>query len=262
MSVLKGRWALVTGASSGLGSDFARGLAARGCNLILVARREGKLRELSAEVETQYGCAVRILPADLATPEGPVYVKATVQEWEISVDVLVNNAGIGICRPFTEISWEEELQMLQLDIVALVHLTKLFVPGMVERGFGYVLQVSSVAAFQPCPTFATYGGAKSFVLSFSEALAHEVHKSGVRVCTVCPGPAETEFFGTSGQKFTFYQKAMMMKSRDVTEAGIKAMLKGRRSRTPGFLNALAAFGARFAPRRVLAALAASTLKNH
>ncbi len=260
MKNLEGRWSLVTGASSGLGADFARTLAAEGSNLVLVARREDRLRALARELEAEHRCETRVRTADLSERDAPDHIHRQLREEGLVVDVLVNNAGFGLYGAFTEIPWEREEQMLLVDVVALAHMTKLFVDDMKERDFGYVLQVASIGAYQPTPTYACYGAAKAFVLSFGEALAYELRRSRVRVTVLSPGVTRTEFLQVAGQRPTLYQRLSMMESRDVARAGIRAMLRGKTTVIPGLVNALPVWSLRLMPRRTAAALA-SLLMN-
>jgi uncharacterized protein len=251
---IQNRTALVTGASSGLGVDFARELAKEGANLILVARREDRLKAVAAEINQEFGVAVDVIPMDLAETGAPQVLYDHLKAENKAVDVLVNNAGYGLFGMFTELSWEKQKQMLDLDIIALTHLTKLFVPDMVARKFGAVLQVASIAAYQPAPTYASYAGAKSYVLLFSEALDHELRGTGVNVTTVSPGVTATEFLKVAGQKPTLYQRMVMMQSPEVARQGIRALLRQQRSVVPGFFNRFSAFLMRFIPRRLMTVL--------
>jgi hypothetical protein len=255
MTEIRGRWALVTGASSGLGADFARELAARGCPVVLVARREERLKRLAEEIGERHRVDARVVALDLGTPEGPAALHARVRDLGLAIDVLVNNAGFGVHGRFLDIPWERERAMLELDVLSLVHLTKLFTRDMVARGFGHVLQVASIGAFQPSPTYATYSAAKSFVASFSEALAWELRGSGVSVTVVSPGVTATEFLDVAGQRRTLYQRLTMMESPAVARAGVRAMLSRRRHVVPGLGNALTAWSMRLLPRRAQAAIA-------
>jgi len=259
MSEIRGRWALVTGASSGLGADFARELAGHGCNVVLVARREEPMKAIAAALESGHGIATRVIAMDLADASAPEALAARLHDDGVEVDVLVNNAGFGVYGPFLEIPWERERQMIELDVVALVHMTKVFAAGMAARGTGWILQVASIGAFQPTPSYASYSAAKSFVLSFGEAIAHELRPKGVRVCTVCPGVTATEFLVVAGQKTTLYQRMMMMQSPAVVRSAVKALLRGRTSVTPGIGNAVSAFSMRFTPRRLQAAIASAAM---
>ena len=260
MGELKGRWSLVTGASSGLGVDFARELAARGSNLVLVARREERLQAVAEELRQRHRVEVEVLAADLAAPGAPQQLFDRLQQSGRQVDVLVNNAGLGLYGPFLEIPWEREAGMLQLDIVTLVHLTRLFVPGMLQRGFGRVLQVSSVGAFQPTPLYASYSAAKAFVLSHGEAVNYELRGTGVSCTVVAPGITATEFLQVSGQTPTLYQRLMLMTSAQVARVAVRALLRGRGSVVPGLANKLGAFSMRLMPRRMAAAIAHVTMR--
>lgn len=260
--ILKDKTALVTGASSGLGVDFARDLAARGCNLVLVARRENLLRQVQADLGKQYAVDVQIVTMDLSTPDAPQALYDQLKAAGKQIDVLINNAGYGVYGQFVDIPWEREKNMIDLDIITLVAITKLFVKDMVARNFGYIMQVSSNGAFQPTPTYAVYSAAKSFVLSFGEALNYELRQTNVRCTTICPGVTATEFLKVSGQKATPYQRMTRMDSPTVTRIGINAMLRGRSSVVPGVINAIMAWSTRFMPRPMSAAVAYRAMVNH
>ena len=252
---LAGRHALVTGASSGLGADFARELARRGAGLTLVARREDRLRALAEELAAPSGPEVRVVALDLNQADAPDRLLADTQARGRPVDVLVNNAGFGLYGPFSELDWERERAMLELDVIVPVHLTKLFLPGMLERRRGWVLNIASIGAYQPSPLYASYSAAKSFILNFTEALSYELRGSGVRATALSPGIVATEFLQVSGQQATRYQRMTMMDSPTVARLGIEAMLKGRPSLVPGRLNAASVWANRLVPRRVSTALA-------
>lgn len=254
-TILKGKRAIVTGASSGLGTDFARELAARGCPLVLVARREDLLRSLQQEVSGRHGVEAEVVAMDLSAPDAPQALYDRLKASGQAVDVLVNNAGFGLYGRFTEIPWERERNMLELDVVALVHLTKLFVRDMVSRDFGFIMNVASIGAYQPSPLYASYSAAKSFVLNFTEALSYELRGTGVRATALSPGITATEFLKVSGQQATLYQRLMMMKSPDVARIGIDSMVRGKPSVVPGWLNACSAWSNRLIPRRLSAAVA-------
>jgi len=255
MSELKGKTALVTGASSGLGVDFATILAERGCNLVLVARRGERLQHLAEELTAKHGIRAHVIAMSLSPLGAAQKLYDSVRELGLEVDVLINNAGFGVHGPFAEIPWEREEEALLLDIVALVHLTKLFVRDMLARNSGYVLQVGSIGAYQPTPTYASYSASKSFVLSFGEALSYELRNSNVKVSVLSPGVTETEFLAVAGHDRTLFQRLSIMDSRPVAEIGIKAMLRGKPSKVAGVMNALTAWSLRFVPRRMQAAMA-------
>jgi short-subunit dehydrogenase len=255
MSVLEGKTALVTGASSGLGADFARILAEHGCNVVLVARRADRLEKLQQEITAIRPVKTHVFATDLSATGASQAVYQRVSDLGLAVDVLINNAGFGIHGNFVDIPWEREHEMLELDIVALVHLTKLFLKDMVARNFGYIMLVSSIGAYQPSPTYATYSAAKSFVLYFGEALSYELRHTNVKVSVLSPGVTATEFLQVAGQKPTLYQRLQMMASERVARIGIDAMLKGTPSKVPGLSNALPVQLLRITPRRVAAAIA-------
>lgn len=254
-AVLKDKTALVTGASSGLGLDFARQLAERGCHLIVVARREEALARLKQELEGRHGVRVQSIPMDLATPDAPQRLYSQVQTAGLQVDVLINNAGLGLFGSFADIPWERERAMLELDMLTVVNLTKLFVPAMVSRKFGYVLNIASIGAFQPTPTYASYAAAKAFVLSYSAAVNCELQGTGVHCTVLCPGVTRTEFYEVSGQKLTAYQRLTIMGSAEAARIGLHAMLQGRSSVVAGWFNAFIALMMKLIPRRWAASLA-------
>ena len=240
-------YALVTGASSGLGADFARALAERGYDLVLVARREDRLLALKSEIAREGGPQVEIVVADLALDAERERVAQGALALSKPVEVLVNNAGLGLYGRFEAIPWSKERQMLDVDIEAVVHLTKLLTPAMVARGKGYVLNVASTAAYQPTPLYASYAAAKAFILSFSQALNFEFRKTGVSVTTVSPGITATEFLAVSKQQPTRYQRIVMMQSRTVVEKALKALFARRHAIVPGAVNNLMAASEKFMP---------------
>jgi short-subunit dehydrogenase len=258
---LQGRWALVTGASSGLGVDFARELAARGANVILAARREDRLRQLGQELERGQGVAVDVVALDLSEREGPQRLFERTRAASRTVDLLVNNAGYGLHGKALEIPWEREAAMLDLDIRALVELTRLYAGEMVARGFGRILQVSSIGAFQPCPTYAAYGAAKSFVLNYAQALDFELRGTGVSCTVIAPGVTATEFMKVAGQRPTWFTRATQMTSARVAAVGVAAMLRRKRVVVPGIMNKLGAWSQRLLSLRMSTALAHATMRE-
>ncbi|HZQ61328.1 MAG TPA: SDR family oxidoreductase [Casimicrobiaceae bacterium] len=258
---LSGKTALVTGASSGLGVDFARELAARGAKLVLVARREDLLQQVQSEIKQKHNVDVTIVTLDLGTPNAPQALHDLLKKQNVQVDVLINNAGFGVFGQDLDISWERTNQMLQLDIVTLTHMTKLFARDMVKRGFGYIMQIASIGAYQPSPTYAAYSAAKSYVLSYGEALSYELKGTGVSCTVVSPGVTATEFLQVSGQKPTAYQRMFMMTSAEVARIGVQAMLKRRISIITGFMNWLLAMSVRFTPKPLVLLFADRAMRN-
>jgi len=261
MEQLQGKWALVTGASSGIGVDIAKILAGAGCHLVLVARRMERLESLQRTIKIQHDVRIELIPMDLAADDSAQRLYEQVEALNLAIDVLINNAGVGLFGAFIATDWKTEKNMLMLDMINLVHLTKLFVPSMQARGSGYVLNVSSIGAYQPSPYYASYAAAKSFVLMFSEAINYELRKSGVKVTALSPGVTATEFLQTAGQqKLSLFQKLTIMKSDKVAQIGIDAMLKGKPSVVAGRMNAINTFMIRLMPRKLSTWLAAMAMK--
>lgn len=242
---------LITGASSGIGRELARLFAADGSELILVARREEKLRELAAELKTRHGAECLIIPSDLTRPGAALQLIAAIQAAGKSVDVLVNNAGFGQFGKFAEISLERQLNMIQLNVASLVELTHLCLPEMLRRKRGSVLNLGSTASFQPGPNCAIYYATKAFVLSFSEAIWKELRGSGVCVTCLCPGPTRTGFGDDSGMHDTPVFKYNSMRVEAVARAGHRAVRRRRRLVMPGITNKLLAFGVRLTARPIV-----------
>lgn len=194
--------ALITGASSGIGSEFARQLARRGANLVLVARRVDRMQALAQELTEVYGISVKVIARDLARLNAGRSLAQDLGRRGLTIDVLVNNAGFGTYGPVAEENEDALSNEIAVNVTALTELTRGLLPGMLERDRGVIINVSSVAAFQPLPALAIYSATKSYVLSFTEALWGETEKTGVRVTALCPGPTETEFFDVAGTKPT------------------------------------------------------------
>jgi short-subunit dehydrogenase len=240
--------ALITGASSGIGLDLAHVLAEDGHDLVLVARSEDRLRALAAELSSKYGIAATVVVADLSRPDAPREVFAAAPP----IDILVNNAGFGLSGLFAETALRTELDMIQVNVAALTHLTKLFLPQMVERRRGRILNVASTAAFQPGPLMAVYYATKAYVLSFSEALGEELRDRGVTVSALCPGPTATGF----QKKANLGSEALLqlmkpVSSMEVARAGYRGLMRGQRVVIPGLKNKLGVQSLRVSPRRVV-----------
>src|SRR5829696_4505545 len=229
--------ALVTGASGGIGEELARLFAADGHDLVLVARGRDKLARLAEELGAKHGVGARVLASDLARPEAPREIFEELSAAGLSVDALVNNAGVGSYGLFAETDLKSELDLLQINVVALTHLTKLFLPGMIARRRGYVMNVASTAAFQPGPLMAVYYASKAYVLSFSEALSNETSGTGVTVTCLCPGPTRTGFQDRArlGESRLF-SVLSVASAADVARAGYDGMMAGRALVVPGLMN--------------------------
>jgi short-subunit dehydrogenase len=240
--------ALVTGASGGIGEELARLFAADGHSLVLVARSRDKLERLADELKEKHHVAARVVASDLSHPESPREIFEELEGAGVSIDALVNNAGFGSYGLFAETDLKQELDMLQVNVVALTHLTKLFLPPMLARGRGYVMNVASTAAFQPGPLMAVYYASKAYVLSFSEALSNECEGTGVRVSALCPGPTETGFVAAAGMGDSKLFDRATMDARTVAEAGYRGLLDGRAVVIPGLRNNLLARSIGFFPR--------------
>ena len=247
--------ALVTGASAGIGRDLAEVCARDGHDLVLVARRADALLELAKSLEAAYGVSARVFVADLTQPEAPARIVEDLERSKTAVDVLINNAGSGQYGLFQHTAVAEELDTIQINVAALTHLTKLLLPGMLARHRGRILNVASTAAFQPGPLMAVYYASKAYVLHFSEALANELHGTGVTVTALCPGPTRTGFQARAGMNnMLLTSGSMMMESAAVARAGYEGMRRGRRVVIPGLLNKLLTLSVRISPRRLTAAI--------
>ncbi|WP_018564658.1 SDR family NAD(P)-dependent oxidoreductase [Streptomyces sp. PsTaAH-124] len=243
--------ALVTGASSGLGTEFAAQLAARGHDLVLVARSRDRLEEVAAELARVHGVKTHVVVQDLARPDAGRQVARELADRGIRVDLLVNNAGFGTGGRFEEIEPERDHDLLMVNVVALVDLTHALLPGMLERGTGAVLNVGSTAGYQPSPYLSVYSASKTFVLNFSMALREEVRGRGVRVTALCPGPVETRFFEVLGTRDAAVAGSFTT-PEPVVRAALAALDRNRAYVTPGLGNALMAHLTPRRPRTLVA----------
>jgi short-subunit dehydrogenase len=241
-------WALITGASSGIGAQIAHSLARRRYDCVLTARREDRLEVLAKNLEAAHGVGVHVVASDLGRHGGAGDLIEKVSAIGVPVEVLVNNAGFGVYGPFVDQSAERLGQMIELNMVAVTSLTHHYVREMRRRGRGRVLQVASVGAYQPSPLYAVYSATKSYVLSFSEALNHELAGSGVTVSTMCPGLTETEFHDVAAHKKPGWMRIVTMSAGDVAEIGVRSMLRGRSVVTTGLSNKLMAIIVKLLPR--------------
>lgn len=240
--------ALVTGASYGIGRELALCCARGGFDLVLVARSGDKLRSLAAEIVGRYPVKARVLEADLSRPEVPGGIESQLSSEGVEIAVLVNNAGFGVNGPFTSQVFEVQRELLQVNVVALTHLTRLLLPGMLARRRGRILNVASTAAFQPGPLMAVYYASKAYVLFLSEALSEELRGTGITVTALCPGPTATEFQARASMQHSRLFSRPAMNAQSVAETGYAAMMAGKAVVTPGLLNRLLAQSVRISPR--------------
>jgi short-subunit dehydrogenase len=244
--------ALVTGASSGIGADLARELARDGHDLVLAARTVAPMERLAAELAA-HGAGTVVIPADLNQHGGAAALASAIEGRGLTIDVLVNNAGLGAVGRFDQTEPLRISEMIQVNIVALTELTRLLLPGMVARRRGKVMLVASTAAFQPGPRMAVYFATKAYVLSFGEAIAYELKGTGVTVTVLCPGPTATNFQQIAGMgELTFFNTAgrQVMSAAAVAQLGYRGLKAGRRVVITGLLNRITAFGGRFAPHPI------------
>lgn len=247
--------ALVTGASGGIGEEIARELAARGHDLVLVARTLSRLEALGERLRVQYGVRAHALSQDLSDPAAPATLVKELAARGLEVDVLVNNAGFASYGEFHTLDLGHELRMLQVNVTALTELTHRLLPGMVARGRGRIMNVASTAAFLPGPLMAVYYATKAYVLSFSEAIGEELRGTGVTVTVLCPGPTETGFQDRAGmQDSRLVQGRKIMDARTVARQGVTALLRGQGVVVTGRANQLQALTPRFLPRRLVPGL--------
>lgn len=258
MKSLKGKTALITGASTGIGEAFAHELASRGCNLIITARTTHRLEEIAAKVKALYKVKVTVFTADLFDPGAAHYIFDSCQKEGLQVDILVNNAGFGKFTDFLDETMQTYEEMMQINMVVLMQLSHLFLPQMLKKADGGIINIASTGAFQPCPFVALYCATKAFVLSFSEALYGEYINKGIVVTAVCPGNTQTDFFkvanaGTKDMRFDTTAK--------VAKEGVDAFLAKKNYKVIGFKNYLSSLSSRFFTRRMVLMSAAGMFKK-
>lgn len=240
--------ALITGASSGIGSELARIFAKEGHNTVLVARNQETLEILARELQEKYSVSAIVVPADLSDPSAPDNVRSVLKRESVPVDYLVNNAGFALRGLFQEAELKSYLSMMQVNMVSLVHLTRLFLEDMVKKGRGGILNLASTAGFIPGPLMAVYYATKAFVLSFSQALANELKDTGVRVTALCPGPTQSGFSKIAGvENSRLYRRVMSPET--VALEGYNGLMKGRTVVVPGLWNKTQVNVSRLIPRR-------------
>ena len=240
-------WALITGASSGIGAEFARQLAARGMHLVLSARREQLLTQLAAELHQAHGTKTEIVIADLSNPQEPARLLQDIEKRGVTIELLVNNAGFGYVSEVETIDVKRIHEMIQVNVATLTALTLQVLPGMLARGHGGVINIASVAAFQPVGYMGAYAATKAYVLHFSEALWAEVRERGVTVTTLCPGSTRTEFFSVSGAP-DWLEKHSAQEVKPVVRTALKALEKRRSYVVSGWKNYILSLLVRIATR--------------
>jgi uncharacterized protein len=240
---------LITGASSGIGLEFASLFAKDGYHLVLNARNESRLQEIANELTATYGVKVTVAAKDLSIPESADELTSELASAGIEVEVLINNAGFAAYGPFNETSWKEEKDMLQVNITALTTLTKQLLPGMIKRNSGKILNVASTAAFQPGPLMAVYYATKAYVLSFSEAVNYELRNTNVSVTALCPGATATNFEKRASLESSRLFQSGAMDAHDVALEGYNALMEKKSLEIPGFKNKALANLVRFLPRK-------------
>jgi short-subunit dehydrogenase len=251
---------LITGASSGIGEEFARRCAARGENLLLAARSAEKLQALCAQLAAQHKVEAQFVALDLSAPDAPQQLFTETEKRGLEVETLVNNAGFGAIGDFATLDRARQLNMIDLNVRSLVELAHLFLPAMRARKRGAIINVASVAAFQGVPFFSVYAATKAFVLSFSEALAEENRAFGVKVLALCPGATETNFFEAAHAGGAPKARGMQT-SEEVVTIALDALAKGKRHTVCGWANRLMIFSERFAPRRVVTGMARKAMEG-
>jgi len=254
----KGNWALVTGASAGIGKALAEELAAGGTHLLLTARRRDRLEELASRLRSKFRIQAEIFEADLAKPSAPQEIFNFTQEKGIAIDLLINNAGFGQFGELTTVDTHRLLDMVQVNCAAVLHLTRLFLPQMIARRRGDVLIVASTASFQAVPYISTYAATKVFDLYLAEGLAEEMKPHGIRVCALCPGTTESEFHEVAGHPSL--SKGRQETAEKVAKTGLRALAAGKSYVISGLGNYLGAHGERLVPRRFVTRVAANLFR--
>lgn len=255
----QGKWALVTGASAGIGAEFASQLAAGGTNLILTARRSERLEALATQLETKHKIQTETVVADLAQPAAPEQIYSFTKQKGIVIDLLINNAGFGQYGALPEVETQRLLDMVQVNCSAVVHLTRLYLPDMITKRRGAVLILASTASFQAVPYISTYAATKAFDLLFAEGLAEEMKPHGIRVCALCPGSTESEFHAVAGQE-QFTAKYPQETAEKVVRTGLQALAEGKSYVISGLGNYLGAHSQRIVPRQVVTRIAANMFR--
>jgi short-subunit dehydrogenase len=254
-------WALITGASSGFGVDYANILASKGYSLVITARRLDRLEALKRELELKYSIKVHCISSDLTAKDAAAKLYADTQNLNIKVKVLINNAGFGTFGKFDQMDLENSQNMIQLNITALTDLCRLYSKDMKEIGEGYILLVASLVGFMPTPLYSVYAATKAYVVSFGEALCSEFRPLNIHVSTLSPGMTKTEFMDVSGQKLSPIEKAIMMESYPVAKMAIKKLFNKKSSSTPGVSSKLMKIFVSFIPNFIIAKVVYLVMRN-
>jgi hypothetical protein len=246
MAAWRGKWALVTGASAGIGRELARQLAADGVHLVLTARRADRLAQLAVELRERHKVQVEICVADLTQPQAPREIFNFTQQKNLTIEILINNAGFGVNGDLLVADEQRLLEMAQVNVVAVLHLTRLFIPAMAQRHSGYVMIVASTAAFQPLPYLSAYAATKAFDLLLAGGIAEELRPHGIRVCALCPGGTTTEFQEVAGQ--TARMGGPKESAEKVARVGLQGLAAGKPLVISGFMNWMGMEAQRLLPR--------------
>jgi hypothetical protein len=260
MSIWPGKWALVTGASAGIGKALAEELSTGGTNLVLTARRTDRLQELARSLSTAHKIRAEIFAADLTQPEAPRKIFDFTRERSLQIDLLINNAGFGAYGEFAQVEERRLLDMVQVNCSAIVHLTHIFLPQMIQRRSGDILIVASTASFQAVPYISTYAATKAFDLLFAEGLAEEMKPHGIRVCALCPGSTESEFREVANQANAPAANRPQETAAKVARVGLQALAAGKSYVISGRKNYLGAQVQRLVPRRLVTSIAAKLFR--
>lgn len=256
----KKEWALITGASSGIGYELAKVFARHGRNIVIVSRDEAKLKELKQEIEREYYVKLMMLPKDLADPRSPTEIFEELEKRGVNIQILVNNAGFSIYGMFSETDLQKELEIVQVNLSSLIHLTKLILPGMLKRRSGKILNVASMGAFHPGPYQSVYCATKAGVLSFSQALSNELQGTGITVTCLCPGVVKTEFHQRAGMQSSKLMNEKMIDAGVMAEAGYRALMAEKVIAVPGFKFRLGSVVMGIIPRTMLTKIARSVVE--
>lgn len=258
--IIEGRWALVTGASSGLGVKFSELLAQQKMNLVITARRKDRLESVASRIRAKYNTEVLVIQGDLSTPEMCHSLFEATELNGIQIDVLINNAGFGTQSLFTETSWDNINAQLQLNMVSLTHLTWLWAKRMSERGHGTIMNVASINAYMPIPNYATYAAGKAYVRNFTLAVAEELKTSGVHITSLCPGPTATEFTDIAGHTLAPWQRKFLMPAERCARVGIGAISSRSKNTVVGWSNKAMVFSLRLLPTSIVTRMAGRIMR--